>query len=194
MRPLHSLILALLASAACSAESVDTSSGPFAPETSPGVHVAVNPAASFGVYRTFSFGPAEVPPPGYRLTPRSEETERRLPPLITAALLRKGYLPEPVTGDLVVVFGAGRRDTPVHGVSSISGSGWLPDDMNADIREGSIVVDVFDTARGLWVWHGTSRAAVSPENVDAASLRHSVDALLAEFPPAGGEGAPRASR
>jgi hypothetical protein len=175
-------LLVLLASAACAADNhgpvsdVTTASGAT-------IHTAINPAATFDRYRTFSFGPAEGPPAGYQMSPRSAEVRRRLQPLITAALVQKGYAAVPDKGDLLVMFGSGLRDTSAPSVSSVS-AGWLPDDENADFVEGSLVIDAFDGPSANRVWHGASRASINPDKIDDQRLQSSVQELLAAFPAA----------
>ena len=61
------------------------------------MHTATNPAASFGGYRSSSFGSTEEPS-GY---PMSAEVQRRLQRLIAALLIQKGYVPATGKGDLL---------------------------------------------------------------------------------------------
>jgi hypothetical protein len=147
------------------------------------IHTAVNPSASFDHYQTFSFGPAEGPPRGFTMSPRSAEVQRRLQPLIMAALVQRGYAPASGKPDFFILFGSGRRTVAIHETSGIGGD-WLPDDENGDFVEGSLVIDAFDGARGGRIWHGASRAQIDPDHVDDALLQRSVSALLASFPSA----------
>jgi hypothetical protein len=176
------LPLVLLASIACAAENPagGPPEGVAAPSDS--VHTAVNPAASFSRYRSFSFGPSEGPPAGYQTTARTAEVQRRLRPLIAAALTQKGYSEASAMGDLMIMFGSGRREVVTHDVSSVS-AGWLPDDENADFIEGSLVIDAFDGATLQRVWHGASRVAdIKPDQIDDQRLQRSVSQLISAFP------------
>jgi hypothetical protein len=171
----------LLAASACASGNPDIAPGASAAGIS--IHTAANPAASFDRYRTFSFGPSEGPPTGYQMSPRSAEVQRRLQPLIAAALVQKAYVLAPEKGYLLIMFGSGLRDVSTHSVSSV-GTGWLPDDENADFVEGSLVIDAFDGSSGTRVWHGASRANITPERIDDARLQRSTQELLAPFPAA----------
>lgn len=178
------LPLVLLASMACAAENPAGGAPEGTSAPSDGVHTAVNPAASFSRYRTFSFGPSEGPPAGYQTAARTAEVQRRLRPLIAAALIQKGYSEASATGDLVIMFGSGRREVVTHEVSSVS-AGWLPDDENADFIEGSLVIDAFDGASLQRVWHGASRVAdINPDRIDDQRLQRSVQQLITAFPAA----------
>jgi hypothetical protein len=160
--------------------------------TAPSVRTAVNPTASFDLYQTFSMGPPEGPPKGFQTSAQSAEVQRRLQPLIAAALEQRGYTPATGKGDLVILFGSGRREVSIHETSGISAQ-WLPADENADFLEGSVVIDAVDGNSGTVVWHGRSRAHVSPDRIDERGLVTSVQALLASFPKAKLHGGPAAS-
>jgi hypothetical protein len=145
------------------------------------VHSAANPGARFYEYRTFSFGPAEGPPVGYQASPASREVQRRVVPLVAAVLVERGYSPASGKGDIFIMCGSGRRNAVVHDANDVSNT-WLPDDEDADFVEGSLVIDAFDGATGVRVWHGASQAQIDPDHVDEGLLRRSVGKLLAAFP------------
>lgn len=159
------------------------------------IHTAANPHASFATYRTFSFGPTEGPPGGYQVSPRSAEVQRRLQPLVAAALTEKGYSLASGKADFYIKYGSGRRTVPVkvgndeprykefvnYDESAVS-PGWSADDETADFVEGSLVIDGFDGATGGKVWHGASQAKIDPDHLDDGLLKRSVEALLASFP------------
>jgi hypothetical protein len=161
------------------------------------IHAATNPKATFGQYRTFSFGPAEGPPGGYEMSPRSAEVQQRLHPVIAAELSARGYSLASGKSDLLILYGSGRRKVSARGTaqpeykqfvnydeSSVSPA-WTPDDENADFVEGSLVIDAFD-ATGRKVWHGASQAKIDPDHIDDALLRRAVEDLLARFPATNG--------
>jgi hypothetical protein len=145
------------------------------------IHTATNPAVSFDRYRTFSFGAAESPPRGYTTSPWSPEVRDRVQPLIVAGLTQRGYASASGKGDLVIMFGSGRRTVAVHESSGMAGD-WLPDDENGNFVERSLVIDAFDATSGVRVWHGSSHAEIDPARVNQGMLRRSVTALVATFP------------
>jgi len=151
--------------------------------TGPSIRTVVNPTASFDSYHTFSMGPAEGPPKGFQTSAQSAEVRSRLQPLITAALEQRGYTPAAGTGDLVILFGSGRREVSIHETSGVSAE-WLPADENADFLQGSVVIDAVDAKSGTLVWHGRSRADVVPDRIEEKTLVRSVQSLLASFPKA----------
>ncbi|MGO8992240.1 MAG: DUF4136 domain-containing protein [Polyangiaceae bacterium] len=179
------LVLAFLASSACGGPP---HASPPAPASAT-IHTMINPAASFDRYRTFSFGPEEGPPVGYRTAARSVDVRRRLRPLITAALTERGYVAANANAnekaDFVVMYGSGLRDSSVHEESSVSAE-WLPDDENADFVEGSLVIDAFDGTKGNRVWHGASRANINPDQLYDERLQRVVRELISAFPAARG--------
>lgn len=85
----------------------------------------------------------------------ADEVQRRLQPLIAAALTKKGYAPASGKGDVIIAFGSGVRGVstsppqaappPKLHEANVS-VGWLPDDEDADFVEGSLVIDAFDGA------------------------------------------------
>jgi hypothetical protein len=150
------------------------------------VRAAKNPAASFDHYRTFSFGSPASPPRGYVVSPWSAEVRGRVLPLIAITLEQKGYAPVQGKSDLVIQFGSGRRVVHVEDAQVREGDQSLTQEphFDYDVVEGSLVIDAFDATTGVRVWHGSSRAEVNPDRVDAALLQTSVTELLASFPSA----------
>ena len=68
--------------------------------------VAASPVA-FEQYSTFSFGFADPPEPGYRVTARSLEVQRRLRGIVKSRLERAGYVESPRASELVVKLATG---------------------------------------------------------------------------------------
>jgi hypothetical protein len=147
-----------------------------------GVHTASLPTAPFGRYHTFSFADPEGAPEGYKMSPRSEEVQRRLKPLLVAVLQQKGYTLATGKGDLVLAYGSGRRERVIQ--HSDPSHDWLDEDEEDDFTEGSIVLDVFDGSNDGQVWHGATRAGINPDRIDQAQLERSVRRLLAKYPSA----------
>jgi hypothetical protein len=145
------------------------------------VHTSVNPNARFNEYKTFSMATAEGPPPGYAASPRTEEIERRLMPLVEATMAQRGYVELPSKADLVVAIGAGRRPDFERDTSSVS-AGWLPDDERRDVVAGAIVIDVFDRGTKTWIWHGAGFGVRDPGMIDNGQIAQSVKGILDGFP------------
>jgi hypothetical protein len=143
------------------------------------IHTATSPA--FGHYRTYAFGPAEGPPSTYVTSARTAEVQRRLQPLITAALTERGYELGVGKVDFFVVYGSGRRNVAFREQSEV-GNDWLPDDESADFVEGALVIDAIDATTKRTVWHGASRAQIDPDRIDDQVLSESVTALIQSFP------------
>lgn len=145
------------------------------------VHAASVPAADFAQYRTYSFGVPEAAPVGYALTARSVEVERRLQPLIAAALEQKGYVASAGReGDMVVRFASGARERVVKRLSRMATAAG--ESAHHDYVEGDIVVDVFDGASRSQVFHGSASAEVDSVAIDDQLLGRAVRDMLATFP------------
>jgi hypothetical protein len=144
----------------------------------------MNPGASFDRYKTFSVAPAERPPNDYQSSWATPEVRRRVVPLVTAALTARGYLPASGEGDFVVVCGSGRRT--VHpGELDYATNAWLPDDEDTDLVVGALVIDAFDAATGVRIWHGADQVKIDPDRIDEGRLERSVAEIFALFPRAG---------
>jgi hypothetical protein len=118
------------------------------------------------------------------MSSRSAEVQRRLRPLIVAALTQKGYAAAAGKGDFVIMIGSGRRVVTVREASPPEGdqSEFESPHFDYDEVDGALVIDAFDAASGLRVWHGSSRTEIAPQHVDQALLQRSVALLLASFP------------
>jgi hypothetical protein len=185
----HCLLVALLIPAACAAQTTDVARPLTMTATTVGSHTATNPAGAFEHYRTFSFGASEGPPSGYEWSARTGEIQRRLRSLIAAELTGRGYAEVAEKGDILVMFGAGRREVstsplPTSHATTAVGPDWLPDDESADFVEGALVVDAFDGSYGNKIWHGATQAHIEPSRIDIEQLRRSVQKLVTSFPAA----------
>jgi hypothetical protein len=175
------MLLAILVTTACGGEMSDTAPLLSTTAALAGAHTATNPAGAFEAYKTFYFGASEGPPAGYEWSPRTTEVQRRARTLISLALTERGYREVPAKGDILIMFGSGRREVSVHGVSGL-GTGWLPDDEDRDFVEGALVIDAFDGAVGNKIWHGAAQASIDPDRTDEQQLRRAVETLVASFP------------
>jgi len=148
------------------------------------IHTVTSPAASFAQYRTFSFGVAEGAPRGYRSSPFSEDVRTRVQPLIAEAMNERGYTAVPAHGDLVIRFGSGRRIVAIHEATPPEGEqsevGFPAQDY--DEVEASLVIDAFDGASGVRVWHGTSRVDIAPDKANQPHIHRTITDMFASFP------------
>ena len=149
------------------------------------VHAAAEPSASFAHYRTFSFGPIE-PVEGsslrYGLSPASAARQRLIWPIVTSALLQKGYIPAAGVGDLTIRVGSGRRVVTVRETATAAGEVETPGGDYSEV-EKSVVIDAFDATSGARVWHGSSGVEIGGDGTSAALLERVVTALFVSFPP-----------
>lgn len=132
------------------------------------------PHAPFAQYRTFSFGLAEPPKPGYEVTPQSLEVQRRLRPLVEAELKQRGYAASDANGDLIVrlLGGTGAASTKQPAERAIE----------TGLARGFIGLDIYDGATGAQVWQGSAFAEIDPDKIDDSLLKLGVTHMLADFP------------
>ncbi len=182
--PMKSEILTSIVVVALSASCALGAVGCATPDT---VHTATSPGVDLSRYHTFSIGAAEAPPAGYQDSPSTQEIRRRIVPLVEAALVRRGYVEVPASGDLTIRLGAGRRRVVIHEASGVA-TNWQPDDEDSDVLQGAIIVDALDGPSGHQVWHGADRVERDHGVVDEKQLERSVTNLIGRFPPATGPG------
>jgi hypothetical protein len=142
------------------------------------------PHASFQNYRTFSFGLADQPKPGYEVTQRSLEVAQRLQPIVLEALRARGYENQEGPGDFVVklVTGTGRGQTrPSRGYQASGGP--AAETRNANAAVGFVGINVYDAPTGVQVWQGTAFAEVDLRRIDDDLLEMAVAHMLSSFPP-----------
>src|SRR5712671_1162214 len=112
-----------------------------------------SPHAPFGSYHTFSFGLSDPPKAGYEVTPRSLEVQRRLRPVVLAALQEHGYVAQDAGGDFVVKLAAGTGPdvyrNEQHGAERAVPTG---------LARGYIGIDIYDRSTGSEVWQGSAFA------------------------------------
>ncbi|HYQ16380.1 MAG TPA: DUF4136 domain-containing protein [Polyangiaceae bacterium] len=147
-----------------------------APAPQNGVASSVSaPNASFGAYHSFAFGLAEQPKPGYAVTERSLEVQRRLRVAVLDALVARGFK-EQEKGDLIVKLAAGTGQSTSPAAQRI-----------ASQPQGYIGIDVYDAASGSMVWQGSAFAMIEIDKIDDALLKRGVSHMLADFPPGEGQ-------
>ena len=172
---MNTKVLAVLAAMAICSGCAGGAGGAGSAAPTPRIESAAAPAASFNQYKTFSLGLTEQAPTGFALTNRSLDAQTRLRDLIIAALKAKGYDPqkEGDRADLTIRYATGNREVPKYGERH----------ENPDTAfEGAIIVDAYDSATGLEVWHGMASAPVNRDHIDDDILQRGVREVLASFP------------
>jgi hypothetical protein len=166
MKPLPLTIFAVLMAACGSAPAQP-------PRTS--VKTVSSPRASFDQYQTFNFGPANQPGPGFDVTQRSLEVQRRLSALVRSAFQKRGYSQAVHNPDLVVKIsaGAGAQEREIR----------RGDERRVEATPlGFISIDVYDAKTGNDVWHGTGQSEIDLSTIDSALLASAVEVILEGFP------------
>jgi hypothetical protein len=110
---------------------------------------------------------------------------------VNQQMQRKGYtLTDLKSADLVVDFDIGARERN-EGDSSPGGFGFCPErgpwrsDMDVpQVREGTLVIDMFDAHTRQPVWHGWTQKALTAKDVQQWStpIHDAVELVLAKFP------------
>jgi len=147
----------------------------------PVVSSVAAPDVSFASYHTFGFGLAREPRPGYEVTPRSLEVQRRLQALVKTALEDRGLTETTDKPDLIVKLATG------------SGSSANPaPERGPSPAVGFIGIDVFASASGSQIWQGSAFAEIDPMKIDDALLQRGVDHMLDGFGSVRGESVAKA--
>ena len=131
------------------------------------------PQASLASYHTFSFGLSDQPKPGYQVTPRSLEVQRRLRPAVLEALQQHGYVEDENKGDLIVKLAAGTGM-----VANPAAERAVP----GGPARGFIGIHIYDAGAGTEIWQGSAFAEIDPERIDDSLLKMGVAHMFAEFP------------
>lgn len=132
-----------------------------------------SPHAPLASYRSFAFGLADPPKAGYEVTPRSLEVQRRLRPVVLAALQGRGYSEDESKADFIVKLTSGTGEIPPQGAERAVPTG---------LARGFIGIDIYDAAAGTEVWQGSAFAEIDPEKIDDSLLKMGVMHMLADFP------------
>jgi hypothetical protein len=132
-----------------------------------------SPHAPLASYHTFSFGLADQPKPGYEVTARSLEVQRRLRPAVLEALQGRGYTEDESKADFTVKLTAGTGEIANPAAERAAATG---------LARGFIGIDIYDTPTGAEVWQGSAFAEVDPEKIDDSLLKMGVAHMLADFP------------
>lgn len=158
------MALALLTVTACATAA--------APQKTAATSIS-SPHAPLGDYHTFSFGLSDQPKSGFEVTPRSLEVQRRLRPLVLAALQERGYSEDGAKGDFIVKLATGTGAVPAPGAERA-----LP----PTTARGFIGIDIYDAQAGTQVWQGSAFAEIDPEKIDDSLLQMGVSHMMASFP------------
>lgn len=131
-------------------------------------------SADFSKYKTFSFAPANPPADGFQVTPRSLEVQRRLAPLVQTWLEKHGYVQADDKPELLVKLSSGS--------AALAGEKRQRGNPGEEQPAGAIGIDVYDSASGTAVWHGSGMAEIDPEVINDELLALGVEKMMAEFP------------
>ena len=144
----------------------------------------------FSKFKTWSWGQADVP--------ANPKAEKRIHDDVEAQLATKGWKKvDEGPGDAVVSVHGVVKDTDNYDVLY---SGWAPGwnwsgvgvgsgvgtSVQTRVRQGTLVIDVFDAASKSLVWRGTAEGTLGPASDVEANLKkidQAVDKLLKRFPP-----------
>jgi hypothetical protein len=124
-------------------------------------------------YDTFSFGLSDQPKPGYEVTSRSLEVQRRLRPVVQAALVARGYVESDTESDFVIKLATGTGPVPVANVQRSAPS---------PLARGYIGIGIYDRRSGTEVWHGSAFAEIDPIQIDDGLLRMGVEHMFSGLP------------
>ncbi|MEI9938583.1 MAG: DUF4136 domain-containing protein [Pseudomonadota bacterium] len=133
-------------------------------------------SAAFDQYATFSFGFSDPPEPGYQVTTRSLEVQRRLRGIVKSRLERAGYVESPQSSDFVVKLATGMV---------------APTKPNRDVERseptpalGYIGVHLYDAQTASMILQGSAVAEIDPAHIDDALLERGVEHMLSGLPTA----------
>jgi hypothetical protein len=136
------------------------------------LQISASSSAPIASYRSFSFGLAEAPPPGYQFAASALEAEPRVRALVAAALEKKGYVENNTDPGLVVRFGLG--------IMRASSTG--PDTENSVYRAEEIGFDLYDASATSEIWHASVGLQVGPHGADDRQLQRAVSAVFDGVP------------
>jgi hypothetical protein len=151
------------------------------------MHTVASPYADFARYQTFTFGPPQGAPYRYTESERTTRAEQLTEEMVTAILGSKGYA-RAVPADLTIRIAAGlrRKQVPILLPAPPPGGPpnetWFTEKEGAEILEGALVIDVYESASGSLVWHGAAQAAIDPDHFDEERLRRAVSEVMSSFP------------
>lgn len=144
----------------------------------------------FSKFKTWSWGQADVP--------ANPKAETRIHDDVEKQLAAKGWTRiAEGPGDAVVSVHGVVKDTDNYDVLY---SGWAPGwnwsgvgigsgvgtTVQTKVRQGTLVIDVFDAASKSLVWRGTAEGTLGPPSEIEANLKkidQAIDKLLKRFPP-----------
>ena len=139
--------------------------------------------STFGGYRTYSFAVANEAPGEFRVSERTIDVQHRMMPLIADALAQKGYVNVPEGGDLLVVVAAGEGQAEKERHRTRTATAVMGEHEEIiKVPAGSLLVDVFDTAKQQRVWEATALAEVHRNGIDEKRLAQTIDQMMTKFP------------
>lgn len=138
----------------------------------PSVQVSVAPGSDFSTFDTYAVVPS---PEATELVQRTVEAKVR------AALDRRGYRSAPVGENDLLVLVQGRAVPGRRQVFAETPGGCCE---TQEYIEGTMVVELFDTASGQRVWRGVAQIDIDAptEKAVESAVTRAVDAILDELP------------
>lgn len=153
--------------------------------TTPKVTFDADPSADFSSFRTYSWAYSSAPSGVNPLLTQRVKTA------VESVLATRGYT-KADPGNFAVGFTLGARDRVE--VSSLGSygpyfrpwGGWGGGINQVDVRnitDGTLTIDIYDTAKKAPVWHGTATEQVTSSSASEEKVNEAVTAVLANFPP-----------
>jgi hypothetical protein len=153
----------------------------------PTIKTDQDPTADLSRYHTYSWV-YRAPPAG--MNPLLFE---RISQSIDRGLAARGFT-KAQPGDFAVAFTVGARDKVQvddfgpYGAfyPGVYRGAWARGYSNVEVRqytEGTLAIDVFDTATKRPVWHGTASQDLPSNGPDQATIDNAIDSVLARFAP-----------
>lgn len=152
--------------------------------TTPKVTFDADPSADFSRFRTFSWAYTSAPPGANPLLTQRVKTA------VENVLATRGFT-QAASGDFAVGFTLGSRDrVEVSSLGSYGpffrpwgGWGGVNQVDVRNITDGTLTIDIYDSASKAPVWHGTATQQVTGSTASAEKVTAVVTAVLANFPP-----------
>jgi hypothetical protein len=161
-------------------------------ETTPEVTTDADPTVDFTRYRTYAWVYDDVPS---GMNPLNYE---RIHDAIDSQLAAQGFM-EGEPADFAVAFTVGARDKvevddfgPYGSYYGYGwGYGWGPgysDVYVRNVREGTLVIDVYDVETKKPIWHGAATEEIGSGGATQEEIDKAVASVLTEFPPGASAG------
>ena len=149
----------------------------------PTVETTSASVVTFDRYRTFTFEVAKEAPSGFEVSERTVDVQHRMMPLVASALVEKGYVSTPTQGELRVVVVAGEGEASKERHRTRTATAVMGEhEESIVVPAGSLVIEVFDAAKGQRVWQSVAVGEVEPGAVDESRLAATISKMMTPFP------------